>query len=57
MSRIYMKNASGSPEIGTAFGVASTRKIRSVPGGIGAICEGLKSVRLKVKGKPIAYPI
>ena len=28
-----LKNASGSPEVGTACGGASTRKIRSVPGG------------------------
>ena len=28
-----LKNACGSPEIGTACGGASTRKLRSVPGG------------------------
>ena len=32
-----LKNASGSPKIGTACGGASTRKIRSVPGGESAM--------------------
>ena len=41
-----LKKASGSPEIGTACGDASTRKIRSVPGGESVLRLRLGSSRL-----------